>query len=263
MKDRNELIYRIRQIIGDEEEDGFYTRVEYNGETIKVPNCLFKDGTAEYPEIRISPFLRDSQASHSIRIRDYGKETKTKFYNAMFQVDIYATNIVLANKIYSTVKHRIDFFYDIDTVLYGYDKSFQLIDSERNIWYTPKYNTKDFTIIGVMFFRMLFQRARNKQQLKRKDTYFIDETGLYIHTDLPIKMIRINSIINGLVFPDGDTAHQKGIIKTRTMNKRQLSKLEENDVERISFELGIFYRLDSTRNPGVLATDLIVDADSD
>ena len=110
---------------------------------------------------------------------------------------------------------------------------------------------------------MLFQRARNKQQLKRKDTYFIDETGLYIHTDLPIKMIRINSIINGLVFPDGDTAHQKGIIKTRTMNKRQLSNLEENDVERISFELGIFYRLDSTRNPGVLATDLIVDADSD
>ena len=38
MKDRNELIYRIRQIIGDEEEDGFYTKVEYNGEIIKVPN---------------------------------------------------------------------------------------------------------------------------------------------------------------------------------------------------------------------------------
>ena len=263
MKDRNELIYRIRQIIGEEEEDGFYTKVNHNGENIKVPNYLFRDGTANYPEIRISPFLSDSQKSHSIRIRDYGRDTKTKFYNAKFQIDIYATNIVLVNKIYSAIKHRLDFFYDIDTVLYGYDKSFQLIDSDRNIYYTPKYNNKDFTIIGVMFFRMLLQKAKDKQELKRKDTYFIDETGLYIHTDLPIKMVRINSIINGLVFPDGDTAHQKGIIKTRTMNKRQLSQLEKNDVERISFELGIFYRLDSVRNPGPLATDLIVDTDSD
>lgn len=42
MKDRNELIYRIRQIIGEEKEDGFYTPVKYNDKIIEVPNYLFK-----------------------------------------------------------------------------------------------------------------------------------------------------------------------------------------------------------------------------
>ena len=74
-------------------------------------------------------------------------------------------------------------------------------------------------------------------------------------------MIQINCIINGLIFPDGETAHTKGIIKTRTMNKRTLSELEENNVERISFELGIFYMLDQERKPGPIATDIIVDSD--
>ena len=60
MKDRNELIYRVRQIIGEEKEDGFYTHVQYNGENIDVPNLLFKDGPIQYPEIRISPFLTES-----------------------------------------------------------------------------------------------------------------------------------------------------------------------------------------------------------
>ena len=76
-----------------------------------------------------------------------------------------------------------------------------------------------------------------------------------------MKMIQINTVLNGLVFPDGETAHSKGIIKTRTMNKRSLSELEENNVERISFELGIFYMLDQERTPGPAATDIIVDSD--
>ena len=104
-------------------------------------------------------------------------------------------------------------------------------------------------------------KVQSKEGLKKKNTFFIDKTGLYIHTDLPIKMIQINAILNGLVFPDGDTAHKKGIIKTRIMNRRSLSQLEQNNVERISFELGIFYRLDSIRNPGPLATEIIIDSD--
>ena len=263
MKDKNELIRLIRQIIGDEEADGFYTSVNYNNEIIKVPNYLFKDGTADYPEIRISPFLSNEIAAHPIRIRTYDYESKTKFYNAIFQIDIYATNIVLLNKIHSAIKKRLDLFYDIDMVIYGYDKSFKLIDEESNIYYTPLYNSKDFTITSVQFCRMRLNKVQNKQCLKYKDTFYIDDTGLYINTNLPIKMVRINSVLNGLVFPDGDTAHQKGIIKTRTMNTRMLSELEKNNVERISFELGIFYRMDSIRNPGPLATDLIIDADSD
>ena len=263
MKDRNELIRLVRQIIGEEKEDGFYTSIDYNNQIINVPNYLFKDGTAEYPEIRISPFLSDEKTSHPIRVRKYDLDAKVKYYRAIFQIDIYATNIVLANKIYNTVKKRIDLFYDIDTVWYGYDKSFKKIDLETNTYFSPLYNTKDFTIIGVNCCKKRFIRVKDKKSLKHKNAYYIDKTGLYITTDLPIKMIRINSILSGLVFPDGETEHQKGIIKTHTQNKRMISQLEENNVERISFELGILYRTESLRNPGPIATGLHIDIDSD
>ena len=263
MKDRNELIYLVRQIIGIEQTDGFYTPIEYNNKVIQVPNYLFKDGTAEYPEIRISPFLSDERTSHPIRVRNFELDAKVKYHRAIFQIDIYATNIVLVNKIYSEIKKRIDLFYDIDTVWYGYDKTFKLIDVEKNIYFSPIYNTKDFTIIGVNCCKKRFTRVKNKEALTAKNIYCIDKTGLYIKTDLPIKMIRINSILSGLVFPDGETEHQKGIIKTHTQNKRMLSELEENNVERISFELGILYRTESLRNPGPIATGLYIDSDSD
>ena len=132
MKDRNELIFLIRSIIGEEQEDGFYTKVKWNNETIEVPNFLFKDGPAQYPEIRISPFLTESKASHSIRVRKHNYDRKTKFFNTVFQVDIYADNIVLINNIESAVRKRIELFYDMDTVVYGYDNKFKLIDEERN-----------------------------------------------------------------------------------------------------------------------------------
>lgn len=263
MKDRNELIRLVRQIIGEEKEDGFYTSVQHNNEIIQVPNYLFKDGTANYPEIRISPFLSDERTSHPIRVRSYDLDAKIKYHRAIFQIDIYATNIVLVNKIYSAVRKRIELFYDIDTVWYGYDKTFNKIDVEKNTYFSPIYNNKHFNIIGVHCCKKKFLRIRDKKFLGQKDVYYIDKTGIYITTDLPIKMIRINSILNGLVFPDGETEHQKGIIKTHTQNKRMLSMLENNNVERISFELGILYRTESLRNPGPIATGITIENDSD
>lgn len=261
IKDKNELIYRIRQIIGDEKADGFYTSVQYNDQIIDVPNFLFKDGPAKYPEIRISPFLADYTKSHPIRVTTNGCHVKRRFYDAIFQVDIYATNIVLANKIESAVRKRIDLFYDLDTLVYGYDKDFKLIDEEQMIYHHKGYNINTYKIISVYFGNILFKRVNNKKELLTKNTYYIDETGLYINTNFNIKMVQINTVLNGLIFPDGETANKKGIIKTRILNRRSLSELEENNVERISFELKIFYMLDQVRNTGPIATDMIVDSD--
>ena len=129
IKSKNEVIYIIRQIIGNEKSDGFYTPVEYNGKIIEVPNFLFKDAPAKYPEIRISPFLEDNEESHSIRVRKYNYDNKKTFYTAKFQIDIYATNAVEVNQIYDAVSNRIDLAYDIDSVIYGYDKRFKRIDN--------------------------------------------------------------------------------------------------------------------------------------
>ena len=184
MKDKNELIYRIRQIIGEEKEDGFYTPVKYNDEIIQVPNYLFKDGPSEYPEIRISPFLSDTMKAHPIRVTTNGYHVKRKFYDAIFQIDIYSTNIVQVNNIYSAVRRRIDYFYDIDTVLYGYDKHFQLLDEERNIYYHKGYNINDYKIISIYFSNIPLLRVFDKKALKKRDTYFIDKTGLYVKDNI-------------------------------------------------------------------------------
>lgn len=263
MQNRNELIRCVRNIIGDERPDGFYTSVLWNHKNIDVPNFLFKDGTTQYPEIRISPFLHDTTILNPVRQRSYNYENKIKILNALFQVDIYATNLVLVNNIFEQVRHRIGNFYDIDTVLYGYDKNFQLIDEEKNIYYCAKYNINSFRIIGVQFGNIAIHRVSNKKLLQYKDTYYVDKTGLYVCTDFPIKRIKINVVLNGLLFPDGTTAYQKGIIKTKIKNIRSLSELENNNVERISFELDIVYRLDSLRNPGPIATGITIDNNSD
>lgn len=261
MKDRNELIYRIRQIIGVEKEDGFYTPVEYNGEIIEVPNFLFRDGPAEYPEIRISPLLSDGSKAHPLRIKGYGRNIRRKIYSAIFQIDIYATNLALVNKIDSAVKRRIDYFYDIDTATYGYDKKFKLIDEEKTIYHHKGYNTNDFQIIGVYIKNFQLTKVFDKKELNKKNTYYIDKTGLYINTDLNIKMLQISVIVDGLAFPDGETAYSKGIIKMRRSNKRTLSELEKDQVERITYELNISYIMDQVRNTGPVATDIIVDSD--
>ena len=177
MNNDNELIYYIRQIIGNEKEDGFYTPVQYNNNIIQVPNFLFKDGPSEYPEIRISPFLEKQRKSHPIRISGYDYEIKREFYDTVFQIDIYATNMVQANNIEKAINDRFDLFYDIDTVIYGYDKYFHKIDEEKSIYYHKGYNINNLQIIDIYFCDFFLKPVTNKAALKKRNTYYIDETG--------------------------------------------------------------------------------------
>lgn len=256
IKSKNEVIYIIRQIIGNEKSDGFYTPVEYNGKIIEVPNFLFKDAPAKYPEIRISPFLEDNEESHSIRVRKYNYDNKKTFYTAKFQIDIYATNAVEVNQIYDAVSNRIDLAYDIDSVIYGYDKRFKRIDN--NLYLNSEFTSDNFQFSDMTIDNITLEPVLDKDLLTM-NTYAITKDGLYIYTCMPITHLRMRSIINGLLLPDGKTAYARGIIKTNISDKITLSELEKNNVERISFELDIFYAMDQIRNPGPLATHAIIE----
>ena len=253
IKSKNELIYIIRQVIGEEESDGFYTSIHYNGETIKVPNFLFKDAPSQYPEIRISPFLKDEQVSNSIRLRRYNYDNKREVYNAKFQVDIYATNVAQVNQIYDAVKQRIDLFYDIDTVIYGYDGNF--IAVKPNVYLNKKITSKNFKFSDITIGCTRIKPVQNKEDLNKiNNTYLLNHEGLYVHTPLLLRAIRMRSIINGLLLPDGNTTYSRGVIKMQINKKRMLSELDANNVERISFDLNIFYSMDNIRNAGPIAT---------
>lgn len=255
MKNRNELIYYIRQVIGQELLDGFYTIIKDQGEIVKVPNYLFKDNKAEYPEIRISPFIRDEEVAHPIRDRSCNRDDKIKHYRAVFQIDIYATNVVVVDKIYDAISRRVDLFNDYDTILYGYNKSFKEVDD--NLYFTNIYTSSNFNIFRILINNNIISKV-SSQDLLENNTYIINEDGLYIQTTLPIQDINIFCILNGLTFSDGDIAYDKNIITLKIQNKKMLSELENNRVERISFDLNILYNLTQERDPGPILEDISV-----
>ena len=253
VKSKNELIYIIRQVIGHEESDGFYTYVNYNNDIIKVPNFLFKDAPAEYPEIRISPFLKDETISNIVQHRGYNYNNKQTINRAEFQIDIYATNIAQVNQIYDEVFNRIDLARDIEHIKYGYDTEF--IEVEPNFYVNKHYTAKTHSFSKISIDNFKIDNVNNENDLyKYNNVYLLKDDGLYIHTFLEIKRIRIFSIINGLLLPDGNTIHSKNIVNLSIKDKIMISDLKKNNVERISFILSITYGIDNLRKSGPIAT---------
>lgn len=255
MTTENELIYSVRSIIGNDEPSGFYTSVKNGKETYKVPNYLFEDAPAEYPEIRISPFTSEEQVGqveHKYCLNRFGK---LYHYRTVFQIDIYATTIPMVNNIYKAVFERIDKFNDFDVVRYGYNKSFKKI--EDNIFYSPIYNSRNFNIFRILINNNILEQVDNNDSLKY-NTYTINEDGLTVCTTLPIQYIKIYHNINGLQFNNNKTQYGVHILNTSISNKRMLSELEENNVERITFDLNILYHMLQKRKFGPIIDDILI-----
>ena len=258
MNSKNKLIYLIRSIIGEDEPSGFFTYVRHNERIIKVPNYLFKDAPAKYPEIRISPFIRDTQATVPQHIYHCNDFSKLHHYHAVFQVDIYATNIPMVNDIYDQVYGRIGQFHDFNSITYGYDKSFKKLD--HTLYYSKIYNSRNFNIFRILIKNNIIHRVDDIDELYN-NTYTINEDGLYIRTTLPIKQIQIKHSINGLLFNNNKTSYHEHIINMRISNVKMLSELENNSVERISFDLNILYHMLRQRRFGPILDDVIVNSD--
>lgn len=257
MKSRNQLIYLVRNMIGEDEPDGFYTPVETMNGVIKVPNYLFKDAPAEYPEIRISPFISDIEQVRPRKWITCKNYLKIRHYKATFQIDIYATTIPMVNSIYETVFDRLDLFNQYNVVRYGYNKSFQEID--ENTYFSPIYDSKTFNIFRILIDNYIIHQVGNMELLKN-NTYLINEDGLYIKTTLPIRYLEIFHAVNGLILQNKSKLANH-IINMEISNKRMLSELEENSVERISFDLTILYHMEQTRKLGPWLEDIEISCD--
>lgn len=257
MKSRNQLIYLVRNMIGEDEPTGFYTPVETNDGIVKVPNYLFKDAPAEYPEIRISPFISDVEQIRPKRLLTCKDFLKIRYYKATFQIDIYATTIPMVNYIYEAVFDRLDLFNHYDTIKYGYNKSFQEV--EENTYFSPIYNSKSFNIFRILIDNYIIYRVDNIESLKN-NTYLINEDGLQIKTTLPIRHIKIFHAVNALILKDRPKSLQH-IINMEISNKKMLSELEKNSVERISFDLTILYHMEQKRKIGPWLDDIEVSCD--
>lgn len=252
MKNRNQVIYTIRQMLGDDRPNGFILDVNEN---LSVPNFLFKDAPAEYPEIRITPFLVDEQIAHPRREQDRCFSHKMTYHHAKFQVDIYSTSIPMVNNIYDALEERIDLFNELDIIRYGYDGRFVQVNDDENLFVNEIYSSNDFVITKIKIQKYILNKRDSIEDLE-EDTWYLDKNGLYIKTNKPLKKIQVYSVIDGLCFSNGDTAYSRGILNTKILNAIMLSDLEDNKVERISFEMDIVYMLDRKRKLGPKLEDI-------
>ena len=248
----NQIIKTMCEIIGDHQEEGGYL-FPYSQKSI--PILLNKDKTTTYPEIRLSPFIQNSdfytERYAEKTLRDY-REWKT----AKFQVDIYSPSLAEVNNIYLELRDRIYDFFNLEILVYSYNKHFELIDD--NIYKNPSY-----TIDGVLFIDVYHIEVCNKP-LRRvfsldeltDESFYIDEEALYVNTQYKIKTIKISVITQGRLFDDKTSPSNRGIAFHEIGDPRNLSELEDNEVERISFDIYILFAAKRTRDklPDVNAT---------
>lgn len=229
----NQITKSIFEILGDKTPQGY----EFN----YVPILLNKDPTTQYPEIRVFPFI-DKFDVMDQRFIEKSYQAYRHWEGGVFQIDIYTRNIIDGQNIYDKLVERIYDFFNLETLIYNWTPHFKEIDN--NI-----YKNIDYALTGELF-KDVYSVVLEKQKLKRvydyknikeMDTYYIDEDALYIHTKKNLKTLEMKVLLQGRLFENGDSYSDRGIHYYELSNQRNLSALEDNEVERISFDMYILY----------------------
>jgi len=162
----------------------------------------------------------------------------------LFQIDIYARSIIEAQQIYDELIDRIYDIFNLETLIYSWNHEFEEIDDNlyKNIAYavTQDDNRLFKDIYSVYIGDIKFKRVFNYYDLVL-DSFYVDEDGLYVCTKRNLKNINIKVLLQGRLFQNGDAYSDRGLHYHELSDQRNLSALEANDVERISFDLMIIF----------------------
>lgn len=229
----NQVTKSLFEIIGDK------TRTGYAFEA--VPVFLNKDATSVYPQIRISPFIDKFDVLDQKYI-EKSWQAYRHWEGGVFQIDIYTRNIIDGQNIYDKLIERIYDFFNLETLIYNWTPHFEEIDN--NI-----YKNIDYALTGELFkdvYSVVLEKKKLKRvydykKIKEIDTYYIDEDALYIHSKKNLKTLEMKVLLQGKLFENGDSFSDRGIHYYELSNQRNLSALEDNEVERISFDMYILY----------------------
>lgn len=232
MKYTNQIVKSFFEILGDKTELGY----QFN----YVPILLNKDETTQYPEIRVHPFIDKFDVMDQKYI-EKSYQAYRHWEGGVFQIDIFTTNIIDGQNIYDALIERIYDFFNLETLIYNWTPSFKEID-------TNIYKNIDYALTGDLF-KDVYSVSLEKQKLKRVDlfddldfdTFYIDEDALYICTKKNLKTLEMKVLLQGRLFENGDSYSDRGIHYYELSNQRNLSALEDNEVERISFDMYILY----------------------
>ena len=235
----NYVTKSVLEVLGDITSSGYSF---YN-----IPILLNKDIETYYPEIRVSPFVDKFDLYNQNNIEKTFRQYRD-WEGGIFQIDIYSKSFIEAQNIYDALIDRIYDFFNLETLIYNNNDEFEEIDT--NIFKNYAYGIGDL-------FKDIYSIRVEEQEIKRVytfddidiDSYFVDQDALYICTKKNLKTFQVKVLLQGRLFNNGDAYSDRGLHYYSLSGQRTLSSLEDNDVERISFDMYILYSHKREREP--------------
>jgi len=233
----NQVTRAVFELLGNPTPTGYSLFIQNQ----EIPLFLNKDKVTKYPQIRVSPFIKKGD----IRFQKYLSPTKDMYEHwqaGAFQIDIYTKDLILAQDIYDVLSKRIFDFFNLETLIYNYNHDFELIDDNLYVNHTYALLDDDLfkDIYGIRIGEQIIQRVRIIDDLKM-NSFYVDDESLYIKTDQDIRKIEIKVLLQGRLFSNGFAFSDNGLHDYNISKPRNLSSLEDNDVERISFDLELLF----------------------
>ena len=127
------------------------------------------------------------------------------------------------------------------------------LDDEKHIW--DLYKNISYALDGELFLDIYhievcgnsLERVYSLEDLV-DESFFVDDEALYVKTSQRLKTIKISVITQGRLFNDKTSPSNRGIAFHEIGSPRNLSDLESNEVERISFDIYILFAAKRTRD---------------
>ena len=227
----NKIVKSVLEILGDMNPQGFSFK--------QIPILLSKDPTVKYPEIRLSPFVAKTDIDYQNNIEKTYRNYR-HWEGGVFQIDIYAKSIIECQNIYDGLTERIYDFFNLETLVYNNNDEFEEIDSYifKNYGYGVGDLFKDIYSVHVEGHKLKRVFLFDKLEL---DTYYVDKEALYLCTKKNLKTFKVKVLLQGKLFRNGDSYSDRGIHYYELSKQTNLSDLEHNEVDRISFDMYILY----------------------
>lgn len=206
-------------------------------EIIRVPVFIRREEKAQYPEIRISPYVTSPESYYGYKYtrtpgepptevsdRNYRRtRVDVKIIRSTFQVDIYATDEIDLYRIRDTLKERIHRFTYVETADFIETEGWEEIETGTylNDAYTPD------TVKLYKVYEDGIRLIKTENVLETVGSWNLTNEGLYVHPFEDINNIQYWEITNGgLVLSDGNTARSKGILNIKTIQSRAFEEID-------------------------------------
>lgn len=233
----NYVTRAVCELLADKITGGYSLNVDNQ----EIPLFLNKDRKVQYPEIRLSPFIEKGDTQYQKYIEEKYRAYRHWQYG-VFQVDIYSKQLTQAQNIYDEITKRLFDFFNLETVTFNWNKSFEQIDDHT-------YRNKAFALLdddlfkdiyGIRIGDTILRKVKKREDLVM-NSFYSSKDYLYLKTDQNLKKIEIKVLMQGRLFSNGFSYSDNGIHAYHLSRQRNLSSLEDNEVERISFDLEILF----------------------